>query len=159
MQRFVWDVMTGAVALAILPVPGIEAQTPTLGELRAKIFDATMLKQTFVNGLHYCNEFDGTNFYFEPRNRVLNLEEYHRSLESLVRQGIFNPEKHKPWSERDAADRWEEVKKEAAKDKANCDLVASLPALQKEVDELETKTDASDGKTDISGGKLPDKSH
>lgn len=146
MQRFVLEVMTGAVALALLPAPRPQAQTSAVNALRAKIFDATMMKQTFVNGLRHCDEYDGNNFYFEPRNRVLNLEDYHRSLESLVRQGVFNPERRKPWSEQDAAVRWEEVKKEAAKDKANCDLVASLPALQKELDELEKKTGAPDNK-------------
>jgi hypothetical protein len=97
-----------------------------------------MTEKMFVGGLKFCNEFDGkSNFYFQPRNRVLSLEEYHRSLENLAREHIFNPEKRRPWSEADAAERWEVVKKEAVTDKENCDLVASIPSLEKKLQELQ----------------------
>ncbi len=90
-------------------------------------------RSTFVNGLRFCKELDGKNFYFEPRNRVLNLEEYHRSLENLARQRVFNPATRRPWNEDDAAARWDQVQKQAITDKATCELVASLPELQKQL--------------------------
>ena len=96
-----------------------------------------MAKQTFAGGLKFCNELDGKHFYFQARDRVLDLEEYHHSLENLAKERVFNLEKHRPWTEQDAAERWDLVQKQAASDQANCQLVASLPALEKQLDELE----------------------
>jgi hypothetical protein len=53
---------------------------------------------------------------------------------------IRSSEKHRPWTEQDAAERWDLVQKEAASDQADCRLVASLPALEKQLDELEKKS-------------------
>ncbi len=102
-----------------------------------------MAQQTFAGGLKHCSELNGTNFYFQPRDRVLNLEEYHRSLESLAMQRVFNPATKKPWSQQDADARWDEVRKEAQTDKANCALVASLPELEKKLDELQRQAGTS----------------
>jgi hypothetical protein len=126
----------GAIALCLVPA-AVHAQNRTIDDLKGKIFDAHMAQQTFANGLKFCSDLDGSHFYFQPRDRVLDLEEYHRSLESLARQGAFNPEKRRPWSEQDATERWEQVKLEAVKDKDNCALVASLPDLEKQLGELE----------------------
>jgi len=149
MKPGVWktllSVLSGPLLLALSPSAVLQAQAPTVNELKAKIFDATMLKQTFVNGLRFCNELNGSNFYFEPRNRVINLEEFHRSLDNLAREGVFNPDKRRPWNTQDAAERWQQVQREAVKDKSNCELVASLPALQKQLEELQ-KTDSSEKK-------------
>jgi hypothetical protein len=128
----------GAVAAALLlgsPAHG----EGLINDLKAKIFDAKMALKTFVGGLHHCNELDGTNFYFQPRDRVLNLEEYHLSLDNLVKSQAFNPEKHRPWTDADAHDRWEQVKKQAARDKEVCKLVAALPELEKRLEEAEHK--------------------
>lgn len=126
----------GAIALCLLPAAA-RAQNQTVADLKGKIFDARMAKQTFAGGLKFCNELDGRHFYLQPRDRVLELDDYHRSLESLVRQRAFNPDKRQPWTEQDATDRWEQVKQQALKDKASCDLVASLPDLEKQLDDLE----------------------
>jgi hypothetical protein len=123
-----------------------QAEGLTINEVKGRIFDAKMLQQTFANGLKFCNELNGSNFYFPPRDRVLDLDEYHRSLESLAKQQIFNPERRRPWTAEDAADRWEQVKRQAAKDKENCQLVASLPDLQKQLADLEKNTDATPDK-------------
>ena len=128
----------GGLAIVALAAP-IHAQVQTIDELKGKIFDAKMAKQTFANGLKYCAELDGSNFFFEPRNRVLQLEDYHRSLENLAQQRAYNPEKHRPWTEQDAALRWEQVKQEAIKEKSNCALMSSLPELEKKLEELEKK--------------------
>jgi hypothetical protein len=125
-----------AIALCLMPAAA-HTQNQAVDDLKGKIFDARMTKQTFANGLRFCSELDGNHFYFQPRDRVLDLEDYHRSLESLARQQIFNPEKRRPWTDQDATERWEQVKQQAVTDKANCDLVASLPDLEKQLADLE----------------------
>jgi hypothetical protein len=130
----------GAIALLparLLPLTPARAQNQAVDDLKGKIFDARMAKQTFGGGLKFCNELDGKHFYFQARNRVLDLEEYHRSLENLAKEQVFNPEKHHPWTEQGAAERWNQVQKQAVSDHAKCKLVASLPALEKQLDELE----------------------
>jgi hypothetical protein len=128
----------GIMLVCSLAAGPLHAQTQTIDDLKGKLFDAHMMEKMFVGGLKFCKELDGKNFfYFQPRNRVLNLDEYHRSLENLAREHVFNPEKHRPWSDDDAAERWEVVKKEAVTDKENCDLVASIPDLEKKLQELE----------------------
>ena len=130
----------GAIALCLMPLAPARAQNQAVDDLKGKIFDARMTKQTFGAGLKFCAEFDGKHFYFQARDRVLDLEEYHRSLKNLAKEGVFNPEKHRPWTEQDAAERWDLVQKEAASDQADCQLVASLPVLEKQLDELEKKS-------------------
>lgn len=143
MLRFVG----GAVAIAVLPWSPVHAQGASVNELKGKIFDARMTQKTFANGLRFCQTLDGKNFfYFAPRNRVLNLEDYHRSLDSLARERVFNPETRRPWSPEDAAARWERVQQEAVKNKADCELVASLPELEKQLQELQTKSEAAPSK-------------
>jgi hypothetical protein len=142
----------GAIALRLMPacliltclVPlgTVRAQNQAVDDLKGKIFDARMAKQTFVGGLKFCNELDGKHFYFQARDRVLDLEEYHRSLENLAKERVFNPEKHRPWTEQDAGERWDLVQKQAVSDQANCQLVASLPALEKQLNELEKNAPA-----------------
>jgi hypothetical protein len=44
------------------------------------------------------------------RNRILDFEEYFRSLENMVKAQSFNPEKRRP---RTLQERWEAVKKQA----------------------------------------------
>jgi hypothetical protein len=137
--------MTRAILRALLPgglsavliATPLHAQTAAIDTLKGKIFDAKMAQQTFAGGLKHCNELDGTNFYFQARDRVLNLDDYHRSLESLALQGVYNPETKRPWSQQDAEARWTQVQKQAAMDKANCTLVAGLPELQKKLDDLQ----------------------
>jgi hypothetical protein len=138
--------LCGTIALPLFAAGALHAQGQGINELKGKIFDARMTKQTFAAGLKFCDELDGKNFYFAPRDRVLNLEEYHRSLDSLALQRAFNPETHKPWSEEEAAKRWEQVKRQAIDDKANCALVASLPELEKQLEELEKKAQATEKK-------------
>lgn len=136
-----WTRFTGsAIALALLLASPARGEG-LINELKAKIFDAKMALKTFVGGLRHCNELDGTNFYFQPRDRVLNLEEYHQSLDNLVKAQAFNPEKRRPWTDADANDRWEQVKKQAARDKEVCKLVAMLPELEKRLEEAEHKGD------------------
>jgi hypothetical protein len=141
-------IFCGLIAWCLIPLGLAYAQDLSIDEIKGRIFDAKMLQQTFVNGLRFCKELNGDNFYFPPRDRVLELNEYHRSLASLAREHVYNPERHRPWTEEDAADRWEQVKRQAAKDKENCQLVASLSDLQKQLEGLEKNAAAAppDGK-------------
>jgi hypothetical protein len=50
-----------------------------------------MVQKTFTNGLRFCKLLDGTNFYFAPQNRVLDLEKYHRSVETLAGDAGLQP--------------------------------------------------------------------
>ncbi|MFY9692411.1 MAG: hypothetical protein WA776_12685 [Xanthobacteraceae bacterium] len=135
----------GGFALALiaagLAVPA-RAQNAAIDDLKGKIFDAGMAQKTFAGGLRHCSELNGKNFYFQPRDRVLNLDEYHRSLDNLALQGVFNPETHKPWNQQDADKRWAQVQEEAVTDQANCALVASLPDLQKKLQSLQQQAGA-----------------
>ena len=67
------------------------------------------------------------------RNRILDFEEYFRSLENMVKAQTFNPEKRRPWTLQDARERWEAVKKQAQEDKEKCEPVKSLPELENAV--------------------------
>ena len=133
----------GAMALCLVPFSQAFAQGPTIDEVKAKIYDAKALKQTFAGGLKFCNQLDGSNFYFAQRDRVLNLDDYHRSLESLAKTQAFNSETRRPWSDQDAADRWAVAQRQATTDKQNCQLVASLPELEKQLDGMEKDSAAA----------------
>jgi hypothetical protein len=133
-------------ALLVLNFSGSSrAQLAVINDLRGKIFDAKMLQETFLKGLTHCSEFDGTNFYFELRDRVLNLQDYRRALNSLAQGGIFNPETKKPWDQPDADKHWAQAQQLAAIDKANCALVASLPDMQKQLAQLQQAAAAAPG--------------
>lgn len=137
-----------AVAGAILSVgvpASLHAQNLTIDDLKSKISAAQIVQQAFGKGLQHCNELNGANFYFQPRDRVLNLTDYHRSLDSLAMGRAFNPDTHRPWTQQDADTRWAEVQKQAAQDQANCALVASLPFLQKKLQELQQQAAVSAG--------------
>lgn len=132
--------------LAMIWASPLSAQTPTLNDLKGKIFDAKMAQQIFANGLHHCSELNGSNFYFQQRDRVLNLDDYHHALNNMVMQHVFNPDTKQPWNEQDAEKRWQQVKAQATKDQETCGLVASLPDLQKQLDALQ-QTAASQSQT------------
>jgi hypothetical protein len=135
-------VLAAAFFVTASAVPS-RAQTPAINDLKGKIFDAKMAQQTFAGGLKHCSELNGSNFYFQQRDRILNLDDYHRSLDSLAAQHVFNPETKRPWDQKDADARWQQVQLEAAKNKADCALVASLPDLQKQLDALQQQAAAS----------------
>ena len=124
--------------LALTVAGSLHAQD-ALNELKAKIWDAEVAQRNFGAGVAHCSELNGTNFYFPSRNRVLNLQDYRRALDNLVMQGGFNPETRHPWTKQDAEARWVQVQKQAATDQANCAAVASLPALRKQLQDLQQR--------------------
>ena len=112
----------------------------TLNDIKAKIWEAQSVQRNFSGGLRHCNELNGTNFYFEQRDRVLNLQDYRRSLDNLAAQGAYNPETKRPWNKQDADARWAQVQKDAVTHQANCATVASLPFLEKKLKELQQQS-------------------
>jgi len=98
------------------------------------------VQRNFSGGLRHCNELNGTNFYFEQRDRVLNLQDYRHSLDNLAAQGGYNPETRRPWTKQDADARWAQVQKDAVTHQANCAAVASLPFLEKKLKEMEQQS-------------------
>jgi tRNA nucleotidyltransferase/poly(A) polymerase len=128
--------LAGCATLLSFAASNGRAQSPEIDDLKGRIFDAHMAQKTF-GGLKYCNDLDGKSFYFQLRNRVLNLEEYLRSLESMVKAEVYNRDKRRPWTLEDAKERWEEVKRQAQDDKRKCELVQSLPKLEQELQELQ----------------------
>jgi hypothetical protein len=117
-----------------------------LNDLKAKIWEAELAQRNFGAGVRYCGELNGSDFYFQPGDRVLNLENYHRSLDNLVSAGALNPETRRPWTKQDADARWAKVQKQAAIDQANCVMIASLPLLQKKLKELEQQQSTPAGR-------------
>jgi hypothetical protein len=111
-----------------------------LNDIKAKIWEAQLVQRNFSGGLRHCNELNGTNFYFEQRDRVLNLQDYRRSLDNLAAQGGFNPDTRRPWTKQDADARWAQVQKDAVTHQANCAAVASLPFLEKKLKEMEQQS-------------------
>ena len=108
-------------------------------DLKEKILEAELAQRNFAAGLPHCNELNGNNFYFYQGDRVLNLQDYRRSLDNLVAEGAFNPDTGRPWNKQDADARWAQVQKQATTDQANCAAVASLPSLRQKLKELERR--------------------
>jgi hypothetical protein len=132
------------VLLGLMISSPLQAQTSAaVNEIKAKIWEAQLVQRNFAAGLRHCSELNGTNFYFAQRDRVLNLQDYRRSLENLAAQGGFNPETRRPWNQQDADARWAEVQKDAVTDQANCAAVASLPFLEKKLKEAEQQQQQS----------------
>ena len=125
-------VRTEPVKSPVQPTSSDQAQDLTeLNELKEKIWEAEVAQRNFAAGLPHCSELNGTNFYFSKQNRLLNLQDYRRSLDNLVTQGVFNRQ--------DADARWAQVQKQATTDQANCTAVASLPSLRQKLKELQQR--------------------
>jgi hypothetical protein len=133
----------GVAVFCFVPLTGGRAQTAAIDDLKGKIFDPRMAQQTFAGGLKYCEDLNGKSFYYQLRDRILNLDEYFRSLENLVKAQVFNPQKRRAWTLEDAKERWEEVKKQAQEDKQKCELVRKLPELEKQLQELQKNATTS----------------
>jgi hypothetical protein len=130
-----------AVLLVLTASTPLRAEnSAALNEIKAKIWEAQLVQRNFSAGLRHCNELNGTNFYFVQRDRVLNLQDYRRSLDNLTAQGAYNPETKRPWNKQDADARWAQVQKDAVTDQANCAAVASLPFLEKKLKELDPQS-------------------
>ncbi len=139
--------VAGGVLLSTQFASLLYAQNASVDDLKGKIFNAQAVQHIFAKTLTHCTELNGANFYFQQRDRVLDLADYHRSLDSLALQRSFNPATRRPWSRQDSDARWTEVQKEAAQDQANCALVATLPAMQKKLQALQLAASSPDTST------------
>ena len=52
----------GAIALCLMPLTLARAQNQAVDDLKGKIFDARMAKQTFAGGLKFCSELKASIF-------------------------------------------------------------------------------------------------
>jgi len=136
MRAGLWSLLLVLTASNPLHAQNSEA----LNDIKAKIWEAQSVQRNFSGGLRHCNELNGTNFYFEQRDRVLNLQDYRRSLDNLAAQGAYNPETKRPWNKQDADARWAQVQKDAVTQQANCAAVASLFFLEKKLKELQQQS-------------------
>jgi hypothetical protein len=132
-----------AILACVAAARSAAAQSAAIDDLKGRIFDAHMAQQSFP-GLKYCGDLDGKSFYFRQRDRVLKLDDYLQSLENLVKAGVYNPAKRRAWTAEDAKSRQEEVQKQALDDQQKCQLVRSLPDMEKQLQELEKNAAASD---------------
>jgi hypothetical protein len=69
---------TGLWALLLVltaSIPLRAQNSEALNDIKAKIWEAQLVQRNFSGGLRHCNELNGTNFYFEQRDRVLNLQD------------------------------------------------------------------------------------
>jgi hypothetical protein len=128
-----------SVVTAVSVPAALHAQNLTVNQLKSKIFDAKIVEKTFAKGARFCKELDGKNFYFETRDRVLNLNDYSKSLDNLVKDRAFNPERKRPWNPEDAKVRMATVQKMAVDDQANCELIANHANYEKQLNDLEKK--------------------
>jgi hypothetical protein len=108
-----------------------------INTIKVEITEAENIQKKFGAALKHCHELDGKSFYMENQDRVLNVEQYHKSLENLVKDQVFNPQKKGPWTAADADARLKLVEKVAEHDKYRCEVAARLPTLQKELAVLE----------------------
>ena len=136
MRAGLWSLLLVLTASNPLHAQNSEA----LNDIKAKIWEAQLVQRNFSGGLRHCNELNGTNFYFEQRDRVLNLQDYRRSLDNFAAQGAYNPETKRPWNKQDADARWAQVQKDAVTHQANCAAVASLFFLEKKLKELQQQS-------------------
>jgi hypothetical protein len=114
-------------------------QNREIDAIKGEIYEANMTQKMF-GGAKYCSQLDGTSFYLRQGDRVVNLEEYFRSLDNLVKAKAehLNDLKRRPWTLEDVKAREEEAKRQAQEDKRMCELVQSLPKLEKRLQELQS---------------------
>jgi len=107
-----------------------------IDEIKGKIVDARTVQQTFA-GLKYCSELNGTSFFSPLHDRIFNVQEYFHSLENLVKVQHYDAAKHRALTLEDAKERLEKAKLKAQEDRHKCELVQSLPKLEKRLQELQ----------------------
>ena len=57
-------IVCGVISLCLLSPTFVCAQSPSIEELKVRIFDARALQQTFAKGLKFCNVFERHQFLF-----------------------------------------------------------------------------------------------
>ena len=114
-------------------------QAPDANVLKSEIAEAQNVQRTFADGLQHCAVLDGSRFYNSGQKRVIVLSELQTSLQNLVKDQIFNPQKKRLWIAADIDERMKTAQAQADREKNNCNLVAKLPEMVKKLAELESK--------------------
>ena len=127
----------GAIVIAFNFSVSGHAQNDSINDLKVKIFEAKTVQQTFGGGLKHCNEIDGKNFYLQPRDRVIRLDDFHRSLDSLVLGQVFNAETKRPWIRRTPMRAGIKYKSRRSTTRPNAIWSRTLPLLEKKLDDLQ----------------------
>jgi hypothetical protein len=112
---------------------------PAIKTLKTEISDARNLQRAFADGLQQCAVLNGTSYYNPTQKRVIVLSELQASMQNLINSQVFNSPKGHLWSKEDANEHMKIAKSQADKDKYNCNLVAKLPEMIKELASLESR--------------------
>jgi hypothetical protein len=117
------------------------AEQPNLAVemLKSKILEARNIQRVFADGLQHCAVLDGTSVYNSSQNRVILLSDLQASLQNLVKAQVFNAQKKHPWTAVDADERMKLAQSQADHDRSNCNLVAKMPEMIKELTKLESR--------------------
>jgi hypothetical protein len=137
MKRIALTLMT--ILPAILPPAAARADDTKIRILKLEIAQIRHIEKKFASGLKFCNSLDGNHVYLENQQRMLNIDDARASMQNLVKDNVFNPAKKRPWNNADAEERLQQMKRLAEQEKSDCATVAKLPALQKELAELEAQ--------------------
>ena len=124
---------------ACLIPPLAYGQAPDVNILKSEIAEAQNVQRTFADGLQHCADLDGTRLYNSGQKRVIVLSELQTSLQNLVKDQVFNPQKKRLWTAADTDERMKIAQSQANQDRRNCNLVAKLPEMVKKLAELESK--------------------
>jgi hypothetical protein len=117
------------------------AQEPNqaITTIQSDIAAARNVQKSFAEGLPYCAQLDGNSYYNGIQKRVVQLGELKTSMDNLIKDQVFNPQKKRPWNAGDAEERMQLGRLQAERDRDNCKLVAKLPELTKELRALESR--------------------
>lgn len=137
-RKNIWTACIIATGAGLIPLLAY-GQAPDANVLKSEIAEARNIQRTLGDGLQHCPVLDGTRFYNSGQKRIILLSEMQTSLQNLVKDQVFNPQKKRPWAMADADERMKIAQSQANQDKRNCGLVAKLPELVKELAELESK--------------------
>ena len=132
----------GAIAIAVGLMPlfaHAQEPNPAIKTIKSDIAEAHNVQKSFAEGLPHCAALDGKSYYNGVQKRVVQLSELKTSVDNLVKDQVFNPQKKRPWNASDAEERMQLGRLQAERDRDNCKLVAKLPELTKELSALESR--------------------
>jgi hypothetical protein len=131
-------VLTAMLTASMWP-GGARADDTKIRILKLEILQIRHIEKKFAAGLKFCSNLDGKHVFLENQQRIVSIDAAEASLQNLIKDNVFNPAKKRPWNADDAAERIDQMRKLAEKERSDCASVAKLPSLQKELAELEAK--------------------
>jgi len=119
--------------------PAMAPAQDQIQHLKFEVSRAEAVHKKFADGLKHCAVLDGQHFYMEKQKRIMLLSDYSKSIQNLVKDQAFNPEKNGPWTQKDGDDKIAYMTRVAAEEKTYCEMAAKLPALKQKLSELEVQ--------------------